>query len=249
MSETKEDAGCAHGLALDMHCCACRRSGFFPPDDCSCFSPLSADVQRVRELDKAFTEANERYNREDLTQAEDIKAAHALENIDELRSREFESLCPKLAEAVATLTEELRLVEHVSCDGCGQTIKGEASCFACLNGMREEMNRLTDQVATLTEQCDTLSKRVIHIQTHHLTYLRETVGPLEDHVATLTAETARLAKALEDEGYAKEMVADLAKGNIAWQRKQRTNLGSLLATRTAERDALLKKENRPEPKP
>lgn len=31
------DKTCSHGTALDVHCCACRRSGFFPPDDCDCY--------------------------------------------------------------------------------------------------------------------------------------------------------------------------------------------------------------------
>ena len=31
-----EEPSCAHGFALDMHCCDCKRSGFFHPSDCSC---------------------------------------------------------------------------------------------------------------------------------------------------------------------------------------------------------------------
>lgn len=30
------DMECEHGHAADVHCCACRRSGFFPPYDCRC---------------------------------------------------------------------------------------------------------------------------------------------------------------------------------------------------------------------
>lgn len=33
-AERGEEPECEHGLAMDMHCCACKRSGFFPPDDC-----------------------------------------------------------------------------------------------------------------------------------------------------------------------------------------------------------------------
>lgn len=32
------DVSCEHGLAADMHCCDCRRSGFFPPDSCNCYT-------------------------------------------------------------------------------------------------------------------------------------------------------------------------------------------------------------------
>lgn len=32
------DVRCEHGLAADMHCCECRRSGFFPPDSCNCYT-------------------------------------------------------------------------------------------------------------------------------------------------------------------------------------------------------------------
>lgn len=31
------DPVCVHGMAMDVHCCECRRRGFFPPDDCSCY--------------------------------------------------------------------------------------------------------------------------------------------------------------------------------------------------------------------
>jgi hypothetical protein len=34
--EHTPDVVCKHGTAMDVHCCGCRRSGFFPPDDCSC---------------------------------------------------------------------------------------------------------------------------------------------------------------------------------------------------------------------
>jgi hypothetical protein len=37
MSEPDVDTLCEHGLAQDMHCCRCRRPGFFPPDDCDCW--------------------------------------------------------------------------------------------------------------------------------------------------------------------------------------------------------------------
>lgn len=37
---TDTDPVCVHGVALDVHCCDCRRSGFFPPDDCRCVHPL-----------------------------------------------------------------------------------------------------------------------------------------------------------------------------------------------------------------
>jgi hypothetical protein len=30
------DETCPHGRAFDMHCCDCRRSGFFPPEQCRC---------------------------------------------------------------------------------------------------------------------------------------------------------------------------------------------------------------------
>ncbi len=32
-----EDVVCEHGTAMDVHCCACRRRGFFPPDECDCY--------------------------------------------------------------------------------------------------------------------------------------------------------------------------------------------------------------------
>lgn len=32
-----EDHTCEHGIALDVHCCFCQRSGFFPPDNCTCY--------------------------------------------------------------------------------------------------------------------------------------------------------------------------------------------------------------------
>ncbi len=31
------DVMCEHGRAMDMHCCECSRSGFFPPNNCICF--------------------------------------------------------------------------------------------------------------------------------------------------------------------------------------------------------------------
>jgi hypothetical protein len=43
-----EDPVCAHGRAFDMHCCDCRRSGFFPPDDCTCYDlALAHDIIRA----------------------------------------------------------------------------------------------------------------------------------------------------------------------------------------------------------
>lgn len=30
------DTVCPHGTAMDVHCCACQRSGFFPPENCHC---------------------------------------------------------------------------------------------------------------------------------------------------------------------------------------------------------------------
>jgi hypothetical protein len=34
--QPEHDVVCPHGRATDIHCCDCRRSGFFPPDDCAC---------------------------------------------------------------------------------------------------------------------------------------------------------------------------------------------------------------------
>lgn len=36
-NETASSDVCDHGTAMDVHCCACRRSGFFPPDNCDCY--------------------------------------------------------------------------------------------------------------------------------------------------------------------------------------------------------------------
>jgi hypothetical protein len=52
-SKQAPDPTCAHGTAFDVHCCACRRSGFFPPEDCDCFTDTATVdriVQRVAEL-------------------------------------------------------------------------------------------------------------------------------------------------------------------------------------------------------
>lgn len=43
------DLVCQHGNAMDMHCCPCRRSGFFPPDDCDCYgTALTMPVWRCK---------------------------------------------------------------------------------------------------------------------------------------------------------------------------------------------------------
>lgn len=34
--EDEDDGTCEHGIAADVHCCECGRSGFFPPADCRC---------------------------------------------------------------------------------------------------------------------------------------------------------------------------------------------------------------------
>jgi hypothetical protein len=52
-SKPSPDPTCAHGTTFDVHCCACRRSGFFPPEDCDCFTDtatIDRIVQRVSEL-------------------------------------------------------------------------------------------------------------------------------------------------------------------------------------------------------
>jgi len=33
---SQPDVACSHGLAVDLHCCDCRRSGFFRPETCAC---------------------------------------------------------------------------------------------------------------------------------------------------------------------------------------------------------------------
>lgn len=37
------DHVCTHGVALDMHCCDCKRRGFFPPEHCDCYNDGSDD--------------------------------------------------------------------------------------------------------------------------------------------------------------------------------------------------------------
>lgn len=42
---SRDDGGdlvCQHGTAADVHCCACRRRGFFPPDDCDCYASATS---------------------------------------------------------------------------------------------------------------------------------------------------------------------------------------------------------------
>ncbi len=39
------DVTCEHGMAVDVHCCRCRRSGFFPPDDCDCFQVIGSGYE------------------------------------------------------------------------------------------------------------------------------------------------------------------------------------------------------------
>jgi len=50
------DHVCQHGIAFDVHCCDCRRSGFFPPDDCTCYEEPARELE-PREAFDAITEA------------------------------------------------------------------------------------------------------------------------------------------------------------------------------------------------
>ena len=37
-ADPTDDVLCEHGHAMDIHCCGCRRRGFFPPEDgCDCY--------------------------------------------------------------------------------------------------------------------------------------------------------------------------------------------------------------------
>jgi hypothetical protein len=42
------DETCPHGRAFDMHCCDCRRSGVFPPEQCRCSCTEADSVSAAR---------------------------------------------------------------------------------------------------------------------------------------------------------------------------------------------------------